>query len=65
MGDLVLIVIHIVCVTAIYVCAYRAGFKVCREESLRQANACAAPLVEMLERLNMDIETFVDDEKDP
>ncbi len=65
MGDLVLIVIHMVCVTAIYVCAYRAGFKVCRDESLRQANAYAAPLAEILERLNMDIETFVDDEKDP
>ena len=64
MGEFILIVIHIVCVTAIYVSAYRAGFKVCQDESQRRAEAYAAPLTEILERLNMDIETFNDDEKD-
>lgn len=65
MGDLILIIMHIVCVTSIYISAYRTGFNVCRDESLRRAEAYAAPLAEMLEQLNLDIESFVDDEKDP
>ena len=64
MGDFILIIIHIICVSALYVSAYRTGFKVCRDESQRRAEANAAPLTEILERLNMDLETFSDDEKD-
>lgn len=64
MGDLILIVIHIVCVTTVYISAFRTGFKVSRDESRRQAQACVAPLAEMLERLNLDIDAFIDDEKD-
>ena len=64
MGDSILIIIHIVCVSALYVSAYRTGFKVCQEESQRWAEANVAPLTEILERLNMDIKTFNDDEKD-
>jgi hypothetical protein len=65
MGELMLIVVHIVCVASIYISAYRTGFKVCRDESLRRAEAYAAPLAEMLEQLNLDMDAFVDDEKDP
>ncbi len=64
MEEFMLIVIHIVCVTAIYISAYRAGFKVCQDESQRRAEAYAAPLMDILEHLNMDIETFNDDKKD-
>jgi hypothetical protein len=64
MGDFILIGIHVVSVTAIYISAYRAGFKVCRDESQRRAETYTAPLAEILERLNMDIETLLDDEKD-
>lgn len=62
--DFMIIIIHIVCVAAIYVSAYRAGFKGGRDESQRRAEARSAPLAEILARLNLDIETFVDDEKD-
>jgi hypothetical protein len=64
MGDLVLIVVHIVCVTAVCISAYRAGFKACRDESKRQAESYAIPLAQMLEQLNLDIETFLDDRKE-
>ena len=64
MGTLFLILFHIVLVTAIYITAYRTGYKVCRDESRRQAEAYAAPLTAMLERLNLDIENFLDDKKD-
>ena len=60
----VLILFHIVWVTAVYIAAYRTGYKACRDESQRRAEAYAAPLTELLERLNMDIETFIEDEKD-
>jgi len=65
MGDLMLIIIHIACVTSIYISAYRIGYKAAREESIRRAEANAAPLAEILEQLNLDMETFVDDEKEP
>jgi len=65
MGELILIIVHIVCVASLYVSAYRTGFKVCRDESLRRAEAYAAPLADMLEQLNLDIESFDDDENAP
>lgn len=65
MEDLMLIIVHIVCVTSIYISAFRTGFNACRDESLRRAETYVAPLAEMLEQLNLDIESFDDDEKDP
>jgi len=64
MGELILILLHIVCVTALYMTAYRTGYKAGRDESRRRAEAYAAPLTEMLERLNLDIDNFLDDKKD-
>jgi hypothetical protein len=64
MGNLVLIIIHIVCVTAVCISAYRAGFKACWDESRRRAEAYAVPLTQMLERLNLDVETFLDDKQE-
>lgn len=64
MGELILILFHILCVTALYVTAYRTGHKVARDESRRRAEAYAAPLTEILERLNLDMENFLDDTKD-
>lgn len=64
MGTLFLIIFHIVIVTAIYISAYRTGYGVCRDQSRRQAEACSAPLTEILEQLNLDIGKFLDDDKD-
>jgi len=64
MGTLFLIFFHIVFVTAIYITAYRTGYGVCRDHSRRQAEACSAPLSEILEQLNLDIESFLDDDQD-
>ena len=64
MGNLVLIIIHIVCVTAVCISAYRAGFKAGWDESRRQAEAYAVPLTQMLERLNLDVETFLNDKQE-
>ena len=64
MEALLLALFHIAVVTAVYITAYRTGYKVCEEESRRQAAAYAAPLTEMLERLNLDIESFLDDRQD-
>jgi len=64
MGTLFLIMFHIVFVTAIYITAYRTGYGVCRNQSRRQAEACSAPLMEILEQLNLDIERFLDDDHD-
>ena len=64
MGTLFLILFHIIMVTLVYVTAYRIGYGVCRDETRRQAQAYTAPLTEMLEQLNMDVEKLLDDEKD-
>ena len=64
MGTLILIIFHIVIVSAVYITAYRTGHRACREESRRQVEACTAPLTEMLEQLNLDIDKFLDDKKD-
>ena len=64
MGTLFLLLLHIAVVTALFITAYRTGYKSCLDESRRHAAAYAAPLVEMLERLNLDIENFLDDKKE-
>ena len=64
MGTLFLIIIHIILVTAVYITAYRTGYGACRNDALRKASTETQPLKRMLEELNMDIETFLDDDKD-
>jgi len=63
MGTLLLIFLHIVFVTALYITAYRTGYGVCRDKSRRQAEIRTAPLMETLEQLNLDIERFLDDDQ--
>jgi len=64
MGTVFLILFHISIVTLVYITAYRTGYDVCRDETRRQAEACAAPLTEILEQLNMDVEKLLDDDND-
>lgn len=64
MGTVFLIIFHIVLVSAIYITAYRTGYGVCRDQSRRQAEARTAPLAEILAELNLDIEKFLEDDKD-
>lgn len=64
MGISFLIFFHIIFVTAIYITAYRTGYGACRNKSRQQAEARAVPLTEILEQLNLDIEKFLDNDKD-
>lgn len=64
MGTLFLILFHILAVAAVYVSAYRTGFAVCAANTRREAEACVAPLTEALERLNLDIETLLEEPTD-
>ena len=64
MGEMILILLHIIGVAVLYASAYRTGYKVGRDESRRRAEAYAQPLTEMLERLNLDIDNFLDDKED-
>lgn len=64
MGTLFLVIFHIVFVSAIYITAYRTGYGVCRNQSRRLAETRTAPLAEILEELNLDIEKFLEDDKD-
>lgn len=64
MGIMFLIFFHIIFVTALYITAYRTGYGVCRNKSRQQAEARTAPLTEVLEQLNLDIEKFLDNDKD-
>jgi hypothetical protein len=64
MGTLFLFIIHIILVTAVYITAYRTGYGVCRNEVLRQTSKETLPLTRILEDLNLDIESFLDDDKD-
>lgn len=61
MATLLLVLFHIVAVGAVYISAYRTGFAVSESETRRQVEACAAPLTEMLERLNLDIDKILED----
>ena len=64
METFLLVLVHSIAVTALYVSAYRTGFAVCEPNTRRQAEACAAPLTEMLERLNLDIDTILEEPDD-
>lgn len=64
MGTLFLIVFHIVIVTAIFITAYRTGYRTCQQESRRNVEAYTAPLTEILEQLNLDIDNILDEKKD-
>jgi hypothetical protein len=64
MGISLLIFFHIIFVTALYITAYRTGYGVCRNKSRQQAKARTAPLTEILEQLNLDIEKFLDNDKE-
>ncbi len=58
-----LIALHIIMVTAVYWTAYRTGYKASLAESRRQAMDGAAPLIETLEKLNLDVDEFLDDKR--
>jgi len=64
MGISLLIFFHIIFVTALYITAFRTGYGVCRNKSRQQAEARTAPLTEILEQLNLDIEKFLDNDKE-
>jgi hypothetical protein len=64
MGTLFLVVIHIILVSAVYITAYRTGYGVCRDDARLKASTATQPLIRRLEELNLDIETFLDDDKD-
>ena len=61
METILLIIMHSIAVTALYFSAYRTGFAVCETNTRRRAEACVAPLAEMLERLNLDIDTIMEE----
>ncbi len=63
MMTLLLIVYHLVLVTAVYWTAYRTGYQSCQDEARRQAKAYTAPLTEILEKLNLDAEEFLGDRR--
>lgn len=56
-----LIVYHILLVTAVFWTAYRTGYNACRAESQRLAKAYATPLTEILEKLNLNTDEFLND----
>jgi hypothetical protein len=58
-----LIIYHVLLVTAVYWTAYRTGYKACRAESQRLAQAYATPLTQMLEKLNLNTEEFLNDKR--
>lgn len=61
MGTLLLIIFHIVAVGAVYISGYRTGFAVSESNTRRHVEACTAPLTEMFERLNLDIDKILED----
>ncbi len=63
MMTLMLIVYHVVLVSAVFWTAYRTGYKACADESRRKAEAHVAPLREILEKLNLDAGAFLDDKE--
>ena len=58
-----LIAFHIIMVTGVYWTAYRTGYNARDAESRRQAMDGAAPLIETLEKLNLDVDEFLDDKR--
>lgn len=63
MMTLILIAYHLILVTAVYWTAYRTGYNACRDESRRLAEAHATPLTEILEKLNLDVDQLLNDER--
>ena len=61
MLTLLLIVDHILLVTAVYWTAHRTGYNACRAQSQRLAQAYATPLTQTLEKLNLSTEEFLND----
>ena len=58
-----LIAFHIIMVTAVYWTAYRSGYKAGLTVSRRQVEASTAPLTEILEKLNLDPDEFLNDKR--
>jgi hypothetical protein len=64
MMTLMLITYHIALVSAVFWTAYRTGYRACADDSRRKAEAQVGPLREILERLNLDAETLLNDKRD-
>ena len=58
-----LIVFHIIMVTFVYWTAYRTGYNARFAEFRRRAKDGAAPLIETLEKLNLDVDEFLNDKR--
>lgn len=58
-----LIAFHIIMVTVVYWTAYRTGYHARVAESRRRANDSATPLIETLEKLNLDVDEFLNDKR--
>ena len=58
-----LIVFHIIMVTFVYCTAYRTGYNARVTELRRRAKDGVAPLIETLEKLNLDVDEFLNDKR--
>ena len=58
-----LIAFHIIMVTVVYGTAYRSGYNARVAESRRRAKDGAAPLIETLEQLNLDVDEILGDKR--
>ena len=58
-----LIAFHIIMVTGVYWTAYRTGYNARVAESRRRVKEDAAPLIETLEKLNLDVDEFLNDKR--
>ena len=56
-----ILIYHAILVTAVYITAYRTGFEACRRAFRCKTALGTAPLVDMLERLNLKVEDFLDE----
>ena len=63
MTTCLLIAFHIIMVTVVYGSAYRSGYNARVDESRRRANDGAAPLIETLEQLNLDVDEILGDKR--
>jgi len=58
------LIYHVILVAAVYITAYRTGFKTCQLVFRRKAAHGTAPLAEMLAQLNLKVEDFLDERND-
>jgi hypothetical protein len=58
------LIYHVILVAAVYITAYRTGFKACQLTFRRRAARDTAPLAKMLEQLNLKVEDFLDERND-